>query len=95
MSTVASIPGWYGKLPSLGDFASRRLEGDFIEPWDTWLGEGLAAQRETLGDTWLEAYLASPTWRFVLMPGTLERLDRKSTRLNSSHSGESRMPSSA
>jgi type VI secretion system protein ImpM len=75
MTTVASTPGWYGKLPSLGDFASRRLEGDFIEPWDTWLGEGLAAQRETLGDTWLEAYLASPTWRFVLMPGTLERLD--------------------
>jgi type VI secretion system protein ImpM len=64
-------PGWYGKLPTLGDFASRRLEADFIEPWDLWLGEGLAAQREALGDDWLDAYLNSPVWRFVLMPGAL------------------------
>jgi type VI secretion system protein ImpM len=64
-------PGWYGKLPTLGDFASRRLDPDFIEPWDVWLGEGLAAQREALGDDWLDAYLSSPSWRFVLMPGVL------------------------
>lgn len=64
-------PGWYGKLPTLGDFASRRLEGAFIEPWDLWLGEGLAAQREQLGDEWLDAYLSSPVWRFVLMPGAM------------------------
>jgi type VI secretion system protein ImpM len=67
-------PGWYGKLPTLGDFASRRLEGDFIEPWDLWLGEGLAAQREQLGAEWLDAYLRSPVWRFVLMPGVLPGL---------------------
>jgi type VI secretion system protein ImpM len=64
-------PGWYGKLPTLGDFASRRLDPDFIEPWDVWLGEGLAAHRETLGESWLDAYLSSPSWRFVLMPGVL------------------------
>ena len=65
-------PGWYGKLPTLGDFASRRLDADFIEPWDVWLGEGLAAHRETLGEeAWLDAYLGSPAWRFVLMPGAL------------------------
>ena len=64
-------PGWYGKLPTLGDFASRRLEGSFIEPWDLWLGEGMAAQRELLGPGWLDAYLGSPVWRFVLMPGVL------------------------
>jgi type VI secretion system protein ImpM len=67
----SSTPGWYGKLPTLGDFASRRLDADFIEPWDVWLGEGLAAQRETLGEEWLDAYLSSPSWRFVLMPGVL------------------------
>jgi type VI secretion system protein ImpM len=66
-----ATPGWYGKLPTLGDFASRRLDPDFIEPWDVWLGEGLAAQRETLGEDWLDAYLSSPSWRFVLMPGVL------------------------
>jgi type VI secretion system protein ImpM len=75
MSDAATTPGWYGKLPTLGDFASRRLSADFIEPWDIWLGEGLAAQRETLGEAWLDAYLHSPTWRFVLMPGTLLGLE--------------------
>ena len=74
MSGDDSIPGWYGKLPTLGDFASRRLGGDFIEPWDVWLGEGLAAQRATLGEAWLDAYLHSPTWRFVLMPSALPGL---------------------
>ena len=74
MASSTSIPGWYGKLPTIGDFASRRLAADFIEPWDTWLAEGLAAQREDLGDAWLAAYLASPTWRFVLMSDVLEGL---------------------
>jgi len=71
MPEASAVPGWYGKLPTLGDFASRRLEADFIEPWDRWLGEGLAAQREQLGEAWLDAYLGSPVWRFVLMPGVL------------------------
>ena len=26
--------GWYGKLPTLGDFASRRLDNDFVDIWD-------------------------------------------------------------
>jgi len=71
MDAPGTVPGWYGKLPTLGDFASRRLEGSFIEPWDLWLGEGMAAQRELLGPGWLDAYLGSPVWRFVLMPGVL------------------------
>jgi len=71
MTDASTVPGWYGKLPTLGDFASRRLDADFIEPWDLWLGEGLAAQREVLGEDWLDAYLNSPVWRFVLMPGAL------------------------
>ena len=74
-SDVATIPGWYGKLPSLGDFASRRLEADFIEPWDLWLGEAIQAQRDSMGDAWLDAYLQSPPWRFILMPGVLSEFD--------------------
>ena len=65
------VTGWYGKLPSLGDFASRRLAPAFVEPWDDWLARGLAAWREQAPDGWLEGYLASPSWRFVLMPGVL------------------------
>jgi type VI secretion system protein ImpM len=63
-------PGWYGKLPSLGDFASRRLPPHFVEPWDAWLAQGLAAWRDSSPD-WLAAYLAAPSWCFVLGPEVL------------------------
>jgi type VI secretion system protein ImpM len=66
-----SPPGWHGKLPSLGDFASRRLDAAFIEPWDAWLAAGLLALREAQPESWLAAYLGSPSWRFLLMPGVL------------------------
>ena len=65
-----SVAGWYGKLPSMGDFASRRLPADFVEIWDEWLASGLAAWRDT-DDRWLQAYLASPPWCFVLGPRLL------------------------
>lgn len=67
----ATPPGWYGKLPSLGDFASRRLEPGFIDTWDAWLAGGLLALREARPEGWLEDYLGSPSWRFLLMPGVL------------------------
>lgn len=68
---AAEAPGWHGKLPTLGDFASRRLSPEFIEAWDRWLSEGLAALRGADGQGWLDGYLASPIWRFLLLPGTL------------------------
>ena len=71
VTAAASPPGWHGKLPSLGDFASRRLGTSFIEPWDGWLNAGLLAVREARPDDWLADYLASPSWRFLLMPGVL------------------------
>lgn len=80
MADASTIPGWYGKLPTLGDFASRRLDASFIEPWDLWLGEGLSAQREQLGEAWLDAYLGSAVWRFVLMPGAMPTLNDRVAR---------------
>ena len=65
------LPGWHGKLPALGDFVSRRLDPAYLELWDRWLSEGMLALREQLGAAWLDAYLASPSWRFLLMPGVL------------------------
>lgn len=65
---MAALPGWYGKLPALGDFASRRLPSLFIEPWDRWLATGLSAWRDA-DPGWLEAFLAAPTWRFALGAG--------------------------
>ena len=69
MST--ELPGWHGKLPTLGDFASRRLPHEFVEAWDAWLAAGLAALRQAEPQAWLDGYLASPIWRFLLMPGAL------------------------
>lgn len=63
------LPGFYGKLPGLGDFVARRLPADFIQPWDLWLRESLAASQGQLGEDWLDTYLTSPLWRFVLSPG--------------------------
>lgn len=68
---MADAPGWYGKLPALGDFAHRRLPPSFIEPWDDWLRQGLAAGRAALGQDWLGHYLGAPVWRFVLLPGVI------------------------
>lgn len=69
MSRPDQVTGFYGKLPSHGDFLSRRLPRQFIEPWDQWLQGGLAASREQLGRQWLDTFLVSPIWQFALSPG--------------------------
>lgn len=71
MSDAPTPPGWHGKLPSLGDFASRRLTPGFLAVWDTWLAQGMQQLRQRDPAGWLDAYLASPTRRFLLMPGVL------------------------
>jgi type VI secretion system ImpM family protein len=64
-----TTPGFYGKLPVLGDFVSRRLSRDFINPWDNWLQNAMTASRQQLAKQWLKSYLSSPVWRFALSPG--------------------------
>jgi type VI secretion system protein ImpM len=62
--------GFYGKLPSHGDFLRRRVSDAFVGVWDGWLQECLAASRTILGDRWLDVYLTSPAWRFACAAGT-------------------------
>ena len=69
VSSERQIAGFYGKLPALGDFVGRRLGRDFVTPWDDWLQLSMAASRNQLGDAWLDTYLTSPLWRFVLSAG--------------------------
>lgn len=64
------IAGWYGKLPTLGDFASRRLPPEFIETWDQWLARGLADWQAREAD-WVQHYLQGPSWRFLIGPGVI------------------------
>lgn len=61
--------GWHGKLPTLGDFAGRRLDPAFVQRWDAWLSAALAQLQQRPG--WLDGYLASPSWRFLLLPGVV------------------------
>src|SRR5262245_59038751 len=61
--------GFFGKLPTHGDFLRRDLPDSFVNPWDEWLQRALARSRDSLGDTWRPTYLTSPAWRFVLAPG--------------------------
>ncbi|HET9643114.1 MAG TPA: type VI secretion system-associated protein TagF [Burkholderiaceae bacterium] len=70
--SAGCAPGWFGKLPNAGDFASRRLPEHFIRPWDAWLQRGLANSREVLGAAWLDGYLVAPIVRFWLGPGVFD-----------------------
>jgi type VI secretion system protein ImpM len=69
MSAVPDSPGIHGKLPSHGDFITRRLQRDFIDGWDDWLQHAIAASKAELGESWLDTYLTSPIWSFVLGAG--------------------------
>lgn len=61
--------GFFGKLPSHGDFLRRRVSDAFVGVWDAWLQECIATSRAALGDRWLDVYLTSPAWRFGCAAG--------------------------
>ena len=61
------LPGWFGKLPGMGDFAQRRLPEQFRTVWDAWLQTGLFDLRNRKPD-WVERYLEGPIWFFILGP---------------------------
>ena len=61
--------GFFGKIPSRGDFVRAGLPRSFISPWDEWLQAMLPASREALGETWQDAWMVAPIWRFLIQPG--------------------------
>jgi type VI secretion system protein ImpM len=61
--------GFYGKLPTYGDFIQKRLPTDFINPWHEWLQQGMVACRERDPQGWMTYYLNCPAWSFVLAGG--------------------------
>ncbi|HTS55073.1 MAG TPA: type VI secretion system-associated protein TagF [Burkholderiales bacterium] len=67
-ASAPDAPGFFGKLPGFPDFLSRRLPRSFVDPWDAWLQQGILSSRERLGVSWLDTYLTSPIWRFLLSP---------------------------
>jgi type VI secretion system protein ImpM len=70
--TGVEAPGWYGKMPVLGDFASRRLPQGFVDACDAWIALGVEHSRAQLGERWLDVYLTGPIWRFAWAPGVVD-----------------------
>jgi type VI secretion system protein ImpM len=68
-SNAEAAPGYHGKLPTKGDFITRRLPRGFLDSWDSWLQDVIAGSRTRMGEAWLDAYLTSPIWRFALPAG--------------------------
>jgi type VI secretion system protein ImpM len=68
---ISSSSGFYGKLPSRGDFVKRGLSSEFIQVMDDWIQECMSIQRGRLEAEWLNTYLTSPIWRFCLAPGII------------------------
>ncbi|VWX55992.1 Type VI secretion system protein ImpM [Burkholderiales bacterium 8X] len=59
------VPGWYGKLPGMGDFAHRRMPAALRTAWDRWLQGGLTRLRSR-HENWTAHYLQAPLWCFVI-----------------------------
>lgn len=59
-----SLPGFFGKLPSRGDFVDRRLPHRLVQRLDDWIQESLALCMESDED-WEDAFHDSPCWRFT------------------------------
>ncbi len=61
--------GFFGKIPTRGDFVRHGLPPDFVRALDSWWQAVLPDSRARLGETWTDAWMEAPVWRFALAPG--------------------------
>lgn len=61
--------GYYGKVPTHGDFVGKGLPRSFREPWDTWVQMIMSTSRQQMGEAWIQHYLTCPLYRFALSSG--------------------------
>lgn len=66
VAPVTLTPGWFGKLPCVGDFAHRRLPYPLIERLDAWLQQGMSQLRGSYPADWRAIYDAAPTWNCAI-----------------------------
>ncbi|HMN83872.1 MAG TPA: type VI secretion system-associated protein TagF [Burkholderiaceae bacterium] len=69
--TIDNGVGWFGKVPSVGDFVRRGLPDEFVSAWDDWLQRAVTAGRQAQGARFDAALQAFPTWRFLIAPGVI------------------------
>ena len=61
--------GWYGKLPTRGDFVGRGLPPGWLQIWDDWLQRAMSSAGLQLGaDRLGERLLAMPPWQCIVPP---------------------------
>ncbi|TWF50057.1 type VI secretion system-associated protein TagF [Neorhizobium alkalisoli] len=68
-TTEADRIGFFGKLPSHGDFVSTGLGRGLQDMLDIWLQSGLQRLQQAFPDDWEAWFKAMPTWRFVVERG--------------------------
>ncbi len=71
-SDLRDVPGWFGKLASIGDFAQRRLPPQWLSACDAWLSSAMRGGHDELGERWLDVYLTAPLLRFGWAPGVID-----------------------
>ena len=74
-ASARDLPGWYGKISMLGDFAQRRLPAEFVRASDAWLSRTMVASRQQLGEHWVAGYLTSPVMHFAWAPCVTSQVD--------------------
>jgi type VI secretion system protein ImpM len=65
--------GLFGKVVARRDFVSIHVPRWFLNGWEPWLQQSLAASRNALAEGWTDAFLTAPIWRFWLGAAILGR----------------------
>lgn len=69
LSLLPQAIGWYGKLPSRGDFLGRGLPRPWVRVWDEWLQRAMAgASRQVDAALLRERLIAMSPWHVVVLP---------------------------
>ncbi|NLN69036.1 MAG: type VI secretion system-associated protein TagF [Alcaligenaceae bacterium] len=63
---LAASLGWYGKIPSSGDFVHRRFDPSLMNGWHRWISQGLLSLKGMSVADSAQTYLKAPIWNFVL-----------------------------
>jgi type VI secretion system protein ImpM len=69
LTPVADVPnksGFFGKLPSRGDFVAAGLPSLTVKAWDRFISAVLASAKTTYADQWCNVWLEAPVWRFAV-----------------------------
>lgn len=69
VASEADRIGFFGKLPSHGDFVSTGLRRSVQDALDAWLQAGIAKAHQHAGENWEAIFRNMPAWRFVAERG--------------------------